>query len=531
MTAKSLWLGLTLCLMGTAVGVAAERPPNIVVLFADDLGYSDVGCYGGEIDTPALDRLAAEGLRFTQFYNTARCWPSRAALLTGYYAQQVRRDALPGMAGGGQGKRPAWAPLLPKLLEPAGYRSYHSGKWHVDGDRLAAGFHKSYSLEDHNRLFSPQQHLEDDRPAPPITKDAGHYVTVGITDHALRCLDEHARDYADRPFFSYVAYTAPHFPLHAPAEVIARYLDRYQPGWGVLRAARHARQQTLGLNVGPLSAVELDVGPPYHNPQAFEILGPGELNRPLPWDQLTPEQRTFQATKMAIHAAMVDVMDQQIARLLARLDALGAAENTIVMFLSDNGASAEIMVRGDGHNPQAPPGSAETYLCLGPGWSTVANTPFRRHKTWVHEGGIATPFIVRWPRGITDRGGLRASPAHVIDLVPTLLELAGVTPPDLQGPGRPGVSLVPEFQRSGTLPSRGLWWLHEGNAAYRDGDWKLVKTKAGAWELYDLAADRAEQHDLSTEQPERVKTLAAAWDANTKRFTEDAQRPASTPKP
>ncbi|HZW31583.1 MAG TPA: sulfatase-like hydrolase/transferase, partial [Isosphaeraceae bacterium] len=401
------------------------RRPNIVMILADDLGYSDLGCYGGEIRTPHLDGLAAGGLRFTQFYNTARCWPSRAAVLTGYYAQQVRRDVVPGVPSGGKGTRPKWAKLLPEMLRPLGYRSYHAGKWHVDGMPLANGFDRSYHLEDLGRYFHPRVLFEDDRKLPPVEPGAGYYTTIAIADHAITYLKEHAVRHGEQPFFLYLAFNAPHFPLQARPEDIAPYRGRYREGWEVVRAQRWKRIQELGLVSGPLSAVERQVGPPYPFPDALKVLGPGEVNRPIPWSDLTEFQRGFQATKMAIHAAMVDRMDQEIGRVLAQLRAMGAFEDTLIVFLSDNGASAEIMVRDDGHDPAAPAGSAASHLCLGPGWSTVANTPFRRHKTWVHEGGIATPLIVHWPRGLTARGELRHNPGHVIDLVPTLRDVAG----------------------------------------------------------------------------------------------------------
>ena len=248
----------------------------------------------------------------------------------------------------------------------------------------------------------------------------------------------------------------------------------------------------------------------------FEALGPNEVNRPVAWADLTAEQRAFQAAKMAIHAAMVDRMDQEIGRVLDQVRAMGAWDDTLILFLSDNGASAEIMVRDDGHDPSAPPGSADSHLCLGPGWSTVANTPFRRHKTWVHEGGIATPLIVHWPNGIASRGEVRHNPGHVIDVLPTILDVAGG--PRLEtsdGPGipaRPGKSLVPAFARDGTVPHDALWWAHEGNRAIRVGDWKLVAAhQDGPWELYDLATDRTETRNLARQHPEKVRGLAEHW--------------------
>jgi arylsulfatase A-like enzyme len=496
--------------------VAAAVPPNVVLILADDLGYSDLGCYGGEIATPNLDKLAAGGLRFTQFYNTARCWPTRGAILTGYYAQQIRRDTVPGVKSGGQGVRPEWAKLLPELLRPLGYRSYHSGKWHIDGEPLANGFDHSYSLNDHDRHFAPRNHAEDGKPLPAADPKAGYYSSTAIADHAVKCLKDHAERHAGTPFFAFVAFTAPHFPLQAPAADVAKYRKTYLAGWDEMRKRRWERLEPLGVRGASLSAIERDVGPPYAFPNDLKKLGPNEVNRPLAWADLTAEQRAFQADKMAVHAAMVDRMDREIVRILDQLKAMKADENTLVLFLSDNGASAEIMVRGDGHDPHAECGTGATFVCIGPGWSSLANTPFRRHKTWVHEGGIATPLIAHWPKGIPARGGVRHTPAHVIDVVPTVLELAGGRFPTERGgkpvPLPPGKSLVPAFAKDVTVARDSLWWLHEGNKAIRVGDWKLVAAKGGAWELYDLATDRSETKDLAAAKPEKVKELADLWE-------------------
>jgi arylsulfatase len=497
-------------------GRAADPPrrPNILLILADDMGFSDVGCYGGEIETPNLDRLAKEGLRFTQFYNTARCWPTRAGILTGYYAQQVNMDPQ-------QGTFPRWARVLPHYLKPQGYRSYHSGKWHfsrAERPITDGGFDRSYKLDDHDRNFYPKKHTEDEVALPPVQPGTRHYSATAIADHAIRCLKEHARDYRDRPFFEYLAFTVPHFPLQAPAADIARYRDRYLEGWDVTRERRAKRQKQLGIVDTPLSAPEQSLLPRGYKQELLTEIGPGELQYALPWKDLTPEQKRFQATKMAIHAAMVDRMDQEIGRVLEQIRAMGAEENTLVLFLSDNGASSEMLNRGDKHDPTAEPGSGGSYLSLGPGWATVSNTPFRRHKIWVHEGGISTPLIARWPKGISDRGKLRRALGHVIDFGPTLVELSGAQPsPTHNGaavPPFPGRSLVPAFRKD-VIDEREIYFHHEGNRALRKGDWKLVSAREenGAWELYNLRKDRAESHNLAAEQPDRVKAMAARWQA------------------
>jgi arylsulfatase len=520
-----------------AWGRAPEAPtnpdrPNVVIILADDLGYSDLGCYGGEIQTPNLDQLAGGGLRYAQFYNTARCWPTRAALLTGYYAQQVRRDTFPGKPAEPLGNRPAWARLLPELLRGRGYRSYHSGKWHVDGMPVAGGFDRSYYVEDVGRYFHPRFLFEDDRPLPPVRSGTGYYTTTAIAERGIALLREHAKAQPGRPFFLYLAFNAPHFPLQALPEDIARTRSRYNEGWETVRRARWGRIQNLGLIGGVLSDVERQIGPPYDFPEAIKRFGPGEVNRPLRWRELTGPQQAFQAMKMALHAAMVERLDREVGRVLDQVRAMNAIENTLIFFLSDNGASAEIMIRDDGHDPAAAPGSATTHLCLGPGWSTVANTPFRRHKTWVHEGGIATPLIVHWPRKIAARGEIRQTAGHVIDLVPTILEATGTsratTWHGAAAPPPPGLSLVPSFDRDGTMPSRELWWMHEGNRAIRRGDWKLVAAGDQDWELYDLAHDRTETRNLAQAQPEKVRELSALWNERTNQFFNLSHGPIKT---
>jgi len=505
----------------TSPVLAAEAPkPNILLILADDLGFSDLGCYGSEIATPNLDSLAANGLRYTQFYNTARCWPTRAALLTGFYAQQIRRDTVPGVPSGGGEKntRPEWADLLPEMLKPAGYRSYHTGKWHIDGMPVAEGFDHSYYLKDQGRFFNPNKHYKDDIELPPVEKGTDYYGTVALADHAIEVLRDHADHHSGAPFFHYLAFAAPHFPLHALPEDIALYEETYTAGWDAVRAQRWKKMRELGLVAGDLSRPEVDLGPPYHFPDDLEILGNGEVNKPLPWKSLTEEQQKFQARKMAIHAAMIHRMDLEIGRVIEQIKAMGEWENTLVLFLSDNGASAEIMVRDDGHDPSQPPGSAGTYLCLGPGWSTVSNTPFRRHKTWTHEGGIATPLLLSWPAGIAARGEIRTTPGHVIDVVPTLLELAGAKAA-VDAPPAPGKSLVSTFTGDHDR-DEAIWWFHDGHKAIRSGNWKAAAPAGEPWELYDLASDRAESLDLAVPKADQLAELVALWEKKLAEFTE-----------
>ena len=528
---SSLRIGIAMLSLLTASLLSHAAPavskPNVIFILADDMGFSDAGCYGGEIATPNLDSLARGGLRFTQLYNTTRCWPTRGALLSGYYAQQIHRDTLPDVPGGMRGVRQPWARLLPDFLKPAGFRCYHSGKWHIDGKVLDGGFDRSLNMNNQGNYFSAAGNAIDDKPVKPATNESGYYATIAIADHAIDCLKDHAANHAGQPFFHYVAFIAPHFPLHALPQDLAQYRDKYLAGWEAMREVRFGRQKEMGIVNTTLSALERNVGPPYAFPDAIKQLGPGEVNRPLPWGELSDEQRRFQATKMAIHAAMVDRMDQEIGRIIAQLKAMKAYENTIIFFASDNGASAEMMIRDGGHDPQAPPGSAKSYLCLGPGFSSACNTPFRRHKTWVHEGGISTPLVVHWPAGISAKGELRHTPSHVIDFVPTVLELVGVQKPkEWKGepiPEAPGRSLVPAFAKDVTIPHESLWWYHEGNRALRVGDWKLVAAKGDPWELYNLRTDRAEQNSLATKMPEKVTELERTWQEQTDRYIQLAR--------
>jgi arylsulfatase len=494
-------------LRGSAQAAEGKRP-NFMLIVADDMGFSDAGCYGGEIETPNLDKLAQNGLRFSQFYSTGRCWPSRSCIMTGYYPQQIRADPP-------KGRHPGWAHCLPKHLAPLGYRSYQSGKWHVPGAPGIvedAGFADAYNKVDENNHFKEHGDKEP---------DGKYYSATAVADHAISQLQSHTKDHAGQPFFSYVAFIVPHFPLHAMQEDIDRYRERYLEGWDVCRERRHKRLREAGIVNCALSPLDPQTIPPWNLKEAElqKRIGPGEEGNAVPWASLTDEQKKLQATKMAIHAAMIDRMDRNIGRLVDQLKAMNELENTVIFFVSDNGASAEQIIRGGGHDPAAAPGSAKTFLCLGPGWSTASNTPFRLHKSWTHEGGIASPLIVHWPTGLKAKGELRHDPGHFVDFLPTMIELAGgaraETPAVPEAPPFPGRSLVPAFAADGKVTHEGIYWHHLSNRALRVGDWKLVSggsNKTEPWELYDLKTDRCELNNLAAKQPEKAKELTEVWE-------------------
>ncbi len=507
---------------------AAEEPtkkPNVLIILADDMGFSDPGCYGGEIETPCLDRLAAGGLRFTQFYNTARCWPTRSCIMTGYYAQQIRMDPP-------KGRLPGWTRLVPHYLKPLGYRCYHAGKWHVTGAPKPVadgGFDRSYWFQDWDRYFTPAKHFENDVLLPPVEPERGYYATTAFADYLIDCLKQHAERFSDRPFFGYLAFISPHFPLHALEEDIDRYRDRYLQGWDAVRSQRLERLRKLRIVDCELPPLDTELSPRYFKPDVLEKVGPGEVRYAVPWATLTDEQKRFQATKMAIHAAMVHRMDREIGRVVDQLRAMGALDDTLIFFLSDNGADATLMVRGDGHNPAAPPGSRESFLCLGPGWASASNAPFRRHKVWTHEGGISTPLIAHWPNGIAARDELRHTPGHLIDFLPTVLDLVGQSASAVAGregaPPLPGRSLVPALAADAAIPREFLFFHHEGNRALRMGDWKIVSAREDddEWELFHLEDDRCEMKNLADRQPERLRAMTAKWNELEAEFRRQSQ--------
>ncbi|RME96516.1 MAG: arylsulfatase [Verrucomicrobia bacterium] len=490
---------------------AAERP-NIIIVLVDDMGFSDIGCYGSEIPTPNLDALAAGGVRFAQFYNTGRCCPTRASLLTGLYPHQAGVGWMTADQGapGYRGHLNERCVTIAEVLRQAGYFTAMTGKWHVGfGHGVTPwnrGFDRSLNLPAGGLHFSNQTgpkgktklylngrevRRDDPRFNPPW------YGTDLWTDWGIRFIDE-ARA-AGKPFFLYIAHCAPHFPLMAPAETIAKYRGRYMTGWDRLRRERYHRQIRLGL-IDP--AWPLTPRPP-------EVPA---------WASLPEAEQRRYDHMMAIYAAMIDEIDQNVGKLVAALKQRGLLDNTLLFFLSDNGGNAESGVPGkyEGENP----GDPHSNVFLGKCWALLNNTPFRLYKHYNHEGGIATPLIVHWPRRIRPRPGPDGwirTPGHVIDLMPTCVEAARATyhtsrqgQPVLPMEGR---SLLPLLTGEGDLPSRALYWEHEGNAALREGDRKLVRLARQPWELHDMRADRTEQHDLAPEQPETVSALADQWQA------------------
>lgn len=516
----------------STLGAAPARKPNFLVVLADDMGFSDARCYGGDVDTPNLDRLAAAGLRFTQAYSTARCGPSRSCLLTGYYAQQTAADVMT------KGSVPNFTRFFPDHLKPLGYRNYHSGKWHIKfTPREGVGFDRSYTLLDEDRYFSPRRLELDGAPVPQPKPEDNYYSTVAIADHAVKFLQDHSRNYAKDPFFLYLAPHSPHFPLHALPEDIEKYKDRFAEGWDAAREKKYARMRRMGLVNGALPPLEAGMWTKWNTPddELVAKIGRGEVARAVPWSSLTPEQKSFQRLKMAIHAAMITRMDLEIGKVLDQIKTMGADRDTVVVFLSDNGASSEQLIRGDGHDSSAPPGSARTYLGLGPGWSSCSNTPLRLHKSWVNEGGIASPLIVHWPNGIKDKNQLRHDPCHFVDILPTLVDLAGGSAAKNRPAGAPppaGRSLVPAFHKDGAAPHDFLYFNHNNNRALRVGDWKLIATGTeGPWELYDLAKDRSELKNLAQSQPDRVQKMAALWKDRDESFTSTRESAPPTERP
>jgi arylsulfatase len=486
------------------IAVATDRP-NIIVILVDDMGWSDLSCYGSEIPTPRIDQLAAGGLRFTQFYNTGRCCPTRAALLTGVYPHQAGVGHMVDDQGqpGYRGRLNSQCVTIAEVLGPAGYFTAMAGKWHVGQNHgvvpWGRGFARSLNSAAGGFYFpdSPRTNLffngqEVGRTGDPLPQQ--WYSTDLWTDFGLTFIDEAIA--AKKPFFLYLAHNAPHFPLQAPDDDIARFRGQYTAGWDKLSAARHASQLELGLV----------------DPSWTRASRPARV---APWNRLDAEQHDRFEHIMAIYAACVSRMDRSVGRLVDRLKQRGQLDNTLILFMSDNGGNAES--GPNGRLEGAHPGNAQSVVFCGESWAWVQNTPFRRYKHFNHEGGIATPLIVHWPDGNLPPGQLRHQPGHVIDIMATCVEVSGATyPSELNGQRilpMEGRSLVPAFANQ-PLQRDAICWEHEGNAAIRIGDWKLVRAgRSRAWELYNLHADRTERYNLADQQPDRVKELNAQWQA------------------
>lgn len=491
---------------------AATTKPNIVVVLVDDMGFSDLGCYGSEIPTPNLDRLAAAGVRFTQFYNTARCSPSRAALLTGVYPHQagmghLDNDVREGSRGY-QGRLNDQTSTIAEALKPAGYFTAMTGKWHLGQQHgtppWERGFDRSLNSAAGGLYYPGQRDRQNDKlflngrglalDSPELGKD--WYSTDLWTTFGLRFIDEALKE--KKPFFLYLAHNAPHFPLMAPQEDIQKFRGKYMAGWDSLRQARHERQQSSGLID---RRWKLSERPP---------------DSPA-WDSLSqPDKERFDHM-MAIYAATVHHMDQSIGTLVNGLKQRGVLDNTLILFMSDNGGNAESGPNGryDGN----PPGGPDSGIYIGMNWATLCNTPFRRYKHFTHEGGVATPLIAHWPVGIPKArsGKFETQPGHLVDILPTILQAAGVKyPATMHGKETipvAGTSLLPAFSGRKLSRKEPIYFMHEGNRAVRDGKWKLVAKYMDPWELFDMEADRSELQNLATKYPEIVTRLSASYDA------------------
>jgi arylsulfatase A-like enzyme len=493
-----------------------STPPNIVIIMADDMGYSDAGCMGGEIATPNIDRLAAQGMRFTQFYNTSRCCPTRASLLTGLYPHQAgvghmtwKQLDLPGY----RSDLSHDTPTIAELLKPAGYATYMVGKWHLTINDTAEkpkdnwprqrGFDRYYgTIKGSGSYYDPPMLVRENQKITPATdkeyKPKHFYYTDAIADQSSRFIAEHRQTQGDKPFFLYVAFTSPHWPLQAPEETIAKYKGKYDGGYEPVRAARFERMKMIGL-IDP----------------RWEI-------SPQPEEWSKQKDKAWEARCMEVYAAQIDRMDQGIGKIVETLRAFGQLDNTLILFLQDNGACAETTGRtkserkGTRGGVGVMPGAEDTFLAYGQNWANVSNTPFREYKHFVHEGGISTPLIACWPKGIARHGDFEPQPGHLIDIAPTCLELAGATfPAQFNGHATTvlqGVSLTPALHGEPLARSKPIFFEHEGNRAMRDGKWKLVaKGAKGPWELYDMETDRTELHDLASKEPQRVEKMSAAW--------------------
>lgn len=543
-------LSLLFVLLWTAASLFAKKDsrPNVIIIMADDMGWSDIGCYGSEIKTPNLDGLAKKGVRFTQFYNTGRCCPTRATLLTGTYAHQAGIGHMMGSRGlpGYQGDLGKNVRTIAEVMKTAGYSTYMAGKWHVTPHVRPGtpthnwprqrGFDRFYgTIHGAGSFFDPNSLTRENTLISPLTdkeyQPKKFYYTDAINDHAARYVKEHD---GDQPFFIYVANTAPHWPMHALPEDIAKYKGKYDEGWEAMRKGRYKRQLKMGLI------------------EDHWKMSPKDARAPA-WKDA--KNKEWEIRLMEVYAAMVDRLDQGVGNIVAALKESGQYDNTLIFFLADNGGCAEGMGRRGGiqyrennfteivpmakdalqldmiprrtrdgrvlkQGTEVMTGGPDTYHGYGLSWANASNTPFREYKHWVHEGGISSPLIAHWPKGIdaSRHGKLESQPGHLIDLMATCVDLGKATYPKKVGDREivplQGVSLAPAFNGKDLGRKTPIFWEHEGNRAIREGKWKLVaKGSKGAWELYDLEADRTELNDLAAKDPDRAKGMADRWEA------------------
>ena len=472
--------------------------PNIILVMVDDMGWSDIASYGGEVQTPNLDKLANEGIRFTQFYNNAKCTTTRASLLTGLYPRRDQKDA--------ELLRTNMV-TLGEVMKTAGYQTAMSGKWHLGHEQDKHPYHRGF--DDYYGLLDGCSNFFDPSIPDPDYKGGkvryfghnderitefpeGYYTTDAFTDHSIGMLKEFSKK--DDPFFLHITYTAPHYPIHALPEDIAKYKGKYMMGWEELRKQRYERQIQMGLIDSTI----------------YKLSGPD--SRAYSWDSANHE---FEDLRMAVYAAMIDRVDQNMGRLMATLEELGYADNTLIMFLSDNGGCAE---EPGGRDPEVRnPGPKDDYVAVGPAWGWAQNAPFRRYKVWMHEGGVRTPFIAWWP-GQIPANKITHEPGHIIDIMPTMAGLAGISYPETYNGNQilpvEGNNILPVLKGEKNTNHDELYWEYSGNRAMRKGDWKLVWDKLRKeWELYDLSTDQTEMNNFAGEQPERTAEMVKKWKA------------------
>ncbi|MEM6843076.1 MAG: arylsulfatase [Bacteroidota bacterium] len=503
LTFLSLWLGLLAC--QELPTLKEDNRPNIVIIMADDMGYADLGCFGSEINTPNIDRLANNGLIMTQFYNAGRCCPTRASLLTGLYQHQVGIGHMVGNMG-----RPAYQGYLnnqcvtiAEVLKEAGYSTLMTGKWHVGSARTQwphrRGFDRFYGVPRGGGMYyypfiqrGRRDVVLDSTEVKPDS--VSFYSTIAFNEYAVKFLEEQRN--SPNPFFLYVAHIAPHFPLMAPDSAVAKYRGKYRAGFEQIRRQRYQKAQELGII-----------------PEGLRMSQPDSLV--WQWDRLTPAQQDTMDLKMAVYAAQVDIMDQGIGDIINKLEDLGELDNTAIIFLSDNGATREYIDQNPSPADTAAIGTRFSWTSYTASWANASNVPFRLYKSWVHEGGIATPFIIHYPQQIKQHR-IDRQVGHIIDLMATCTDLAQTEYPQQYQNQKilptEGISLVPIIQGDSVNRTQPLFWEHIGNRAIRDSDWKLAAPGPNQdWELYNIVTDRSETQNLAGQYPEKATELAQKW--------------------